>query len=74
MVTVLASLGFFDNRFSDLLTLLGVPSDTVVTIGGWGDLIARTAFGAGMSVVGWRAWRSGRTHPARGSGPEPVAP
>lgn len=58
VVTVLAALGFFSNRFYDLLELLGLRTDAVVTVGGYGDLVAQVALGVAMVVVGWRARRA----------------
>lgn len=57
VVTVLAALGFFGNRLYDLLDLLGVPADTVLAVGRYGDLVAQVALGVAMVVVGWRARR-----------------
>ncbi|MFM6849949.1 MAG: hypothetical protein ACKOVB_12710 [Terrabacter sp.] len=57
VVTVLASLGFFDNRFYDLLGLLGLSDEVVLAVGGWGDLVAQVALGVAMVVVGRRSRR-----------------
>lgn len=57
VVTVLASLGFFDNRLYDLLGLVGLPTDVVLEVGGWGDLLAQAALGLAMVVVGLRSRR-----------------
>jgi hypothetical protein len=58
VVTVLAGLGFFDNRLYDLLDLLGLSTDAVLAIGGYGDLVAQVALGVAMLVVGWRSRRA----------------
>jgi hypothetical protein len=63
VVTVLASLGFFDNRFYDLLNLVRLPTDVVLAVGGWGDLIAQVALGVAMVVAGLRARRADQGAP-----------
>ena len=60
---VLASLGFFDNRFYDLLNLVRLPTDVVLAVGGWGDLIAQVALGVAMVVAGLRARRADQGAP-----------
>jgi hypothetical protein len=57
VVTVLASLGFFDNRFYDLLKLLRLPEDAMLTLGGYGDVLAQVVLGVAMVVVGLRSRR-----------------
>jgi hypothetical protein len=63
VVTVLASLGFFDNRLYDLLGLVRLPTDVVLAVGGWGDLIAQVALGVAMVVTGLRARRADQSAP-----------
>lgn len=55
VVTVLASVGFVNNRTYDLLEMLRVPSDAAHAIGGTADVLALTTLGALLLVTGWRA-------------------
>jgi hypothetical protein len=60
-LTILAAIGFLNNRAYDLLALMGLPTDTVLSIGAHADVATFVVLGVLMVVNGWRALRRHRT-------------
>lgn len=63
-LTILAAIGFLNNRTYDLLDLVGRPTDTVLAIGAHADVATVVVLGVLMVVNGWRALRRHRAAPA----------